>query len=240
MNQLKVTSVAIHQPNFFPWIGYFNKIFNSDVFIFLDDVQLQKKAGSWTNRVKILVNGNAQWLTMPIRRVSGSTQNINETSIADLNWLSRCLEIFDRAYKKAPFHAETMLLLISLLEAPTSSLSEFNQNTIIQIYRYLDLDEPQIVKSSELQAKSRATDRLVDLISAVGGNQYICGGGSESYLEPCKFVAEGIVLLMQEYEQIPYPQLKTSKFIPGLSIVDSLMMLGPQSTSQLVRKQVRD
>ena len=70
--------VAIHQPNFFPWLGYFDKIARSDVFIFLDDVQFPKTGGVWSNRVKILIGGEARWSTAPIDRSFTGTRKICE------------------------------------------------------------------------------------------------------------------------------------------------------------------
>ena len=70
--------VAIHQPNFFPWLGYFDKIRRSDIFILLDDVQFSKTGGVWSNRVKVLINGEGRWLTAPVERNFHGTRNVNQ------------------------------------------------------------------------------------------------------------------------------------------------------------------
>ncbi|HMT10176.1 MAG TPA: WbqC family protein, partial [Ignavibacteria bacterium] len=72
---------AIHQPSFFPWLGFFNKIVRSDVFVILDNVQFPKTGGYWANRVKLVVGGKGEWVTMPINRSYSGTKNINEIEI---------------------------------------------------------------------------------------------------------------------------------------------------------------
>ena len=79
--------VAIHQPNFFPWLGYFDKIFKSDYFVFLDNVQFQKTGGNWGNRVPILISNHKNWITVPINRNFSGLKKINEIKIKnDINW----------------------------------------------------------------------------------------------------------------------------------------------------------
>ena len=78
-------TVAIHQPNFFPWMGYFEKISRSDVFVFFDDVQFPKKGGSWSNRVKLLVSEEARWVTAAIDRSYSGTRTIREMFFLDNN-----------------------------------------------------------------------------------------------------------------------------------------------------------
>ena len=70
--------VAIHQPNFFPWLGYFDKISKADSFVFLDDIQFPKKGGSWSNRIKLFISGDVRWVTAAINRDYSGTRNINE------------------------------------------------------------------------------------------------------------------------------------------------------------------
>lgn len=226
--------VAIHQPNFFPWLGYFQKIQSSDHFIFLDDVQIQKKAGSWTNRVKILSNGNPTWLTAPIRRPSG-TSAVNEVEFADPNWSEKCYSQIDHAYRKCPFHSDTMKFLAVLFEFKNNLLSDFNHTAILKILEYLEIKPPDISNSSSYSVSSNSTDRLIDLIAKVGGTEYLCGGGSASYLEHEKFAEVGIDLVMQDFVVTGYLQTNTSEFVPGLSIIDSLMMNGPNVTSRMIQ-----
>ena len=82
--------VAIHQPNFFPWLGYFDKIARANVFVILDSVQFPKKQGNWMNRVRVLVHGKPHWLTVPVDRTFHGVRSVREMQIAsDSPWRDR-------------------------------------------------------------------------------------------------------------------------------------------------------
>jgi len=93
-------TVAIHQPNFFPWLGYFDKIIRSNVFVFLDEVQFPKKGGSWSNRVKMLIAGEAKWVTASIERNYSGLRNINEMNFQADNWRVKMLKSLRTNYNK--------------------------------------------------------------------------------------------------------------------------------------------
>src|SRR5665213_2971606 len=93
-------TVAIHQPNLYPWLGYFNKIAQADVFVFLDDVQIQKTGASYTNRVSIALDGRAHPVTAPIRREAG-LWTIADTRFSDEGWRARTIKTLQGAYAKA-------------------------------------------------------------------------------------------------------------------------------------------
>lgn len=225
--------VAIHQPNFLPWLGYFHKVMSCDVFVFLDDVQIQKTAGSWTNRVRILHDGNTKWLSIPIKR-RAELLIINKIEFAEPDWKNSCYSKIDAAYRKSPHYKEVMDFLAEIFDGSFNCLSEFNQTAIIKILRFLEVKLPVIVNSSDYEIKSTATERILELVKNVDGNEYFCGGGYESYLEPEKFSQAKISLTFQNFTTKSYGQLKTQEFIQGLSIIDALMMIGPENTSKLL------
>ena len=102
--------VAIHQPNFFPWLGFFNKIVKSDYFVLLDDVQMPKKGGTWTNRVPLIISGKKNWLTIPIDRSYSGTMPINKVKIKnELNWRDKMLKTLYISYKKHPYFFKSKL-----------------------------------------------------------------------------------------------------------------------------------
>ena len=80
--------VGIHQPNFMPWLGYFYKIMQSDIFIFLDDVQFQKTGASYTNRVSLNINSESKYFTVPIKRPSGLWTINNTCFINNTFWMN--------------------------------------------------------------------------------------------------------------------------------------------------------
>ena len=225
--------IAIHQPNFLPWLGYFNKMVSCDVFVFLDDVEIKKSAGTWSNRVRIMSNSEPKWLSLPIKRHSGANL-INSTEIADIEWKQKCIRQISSAYQRSPYHNQIMKLVYDIFSSTNLNLSQFNRESLLKIIGFLQIDPPTFVNSSNYSLTSKATDRLIDLVKQVGGNEYLCGGGSTSYLETEKFVQEKITLTYQNFEVKQYVQLNNSDFVPGLSIIDSLMMIGPIKTLDLL------
>ena len=104
--------IAIHQPNFFPWLGYFDKIVKSNLFIFLDHVQFPKKGGTWMNRVNLLVCGKAKWITASVDRNYTGTKKINEIKIkSNDNWKQKFLKTLEQSYNKHYFFDQTMVFL---------------------------------------------------------------------------------------------------------------------------------
>lgn len=216
--------VGIHQPNFMPWLGYFYKIFKSDIFIFLDDVQFQKKGASYTNRVSININGESKYLTVPIKRESGVC-NINETTFIDERWKKKIISSLQGNYAKAKYFKENKDFIFSLINFEADNISDYNINFIENIIIKLDI-KTKIVKSSEFKIDTTSTQRLIDLIKQVDGNIYLSGSGGDNYQDQELYKNESIKLIYNKMPTFEYEQFKTQEFINGLSIVDAIFNIG--------------
>lgn len=227
--------VAIHQPNFFPWLGFFDKIRRCDVFVALDNAQFSKTGGTWTNRVQVIVNGRPAWVTVPVVRAYHGVRTVRETEISpDPLWRTKTLRTFELSYRRAPHFAEVYPQLEQWIGNPSSGLAEYNLAAIRAICESLGLPAP-IKLGSSLAVESRATELLISMVKAVGGTAYLAGGGAAGYQEDDKFREAGIELIYQEFQHPIYPQLNTSSFQPGLSIVDALMNCGCAGTAALLQ-----
>lgn len=219
--------VAIHQPNFFPWIGYFDKIARSDVFVFLDHVQLPKTGGGWSNRVKMLVAGEARWVTAPVRRAFHGVAPINEIEWVDEQpWRAKLLKTLSASYAKAPHYRDTMVWLEPLILRPEGNLARFNMAVIRAVADRIGLSHAYCVTSSSLGGQGQANELLIDLMRKVGGDCYLCGGGAAGYQNDEAFAAAGMKLCYQRFTHPVYAQIGQPDFVPGLSIVDALMNIG--------------
>jgi hypothetical protein len=218
--------VAIHQPNFLPWLGYFDKLARADVFILLDSVQFPKKGGTWINRVQLLVNGAPSWATVPVVRSYSGTRSIREMRIDENTpWRERLLKTIQSAYGRAPRYEEVVGPLAELIGNRTDRLADYNVAAIRALAERLALGRTELVLASELEVDGAATDLLVELVRAVEGDSYLVGGGAEGYQEDERFEAAGLGLVRQDFEHPAYPQA-ADPFVPGLAVIDALMSCG--------------
>ncbi|MGG3800904.1 WbqC family protein [Metabacillus fastidiosus] len=229
------TVVAIHQPNFFPWIGYFHKIAKADVFVFLDDIPIpQTGRGSYINRVKILMQGQSKWLTCPIIR-GKSRQIIKDVRMDNQQaWKEKTIKTLTFNYRKAPYYKETMEWLTPLLMRKTEYLSEYNMENIRFISNLLEI-KTNFQLQSGFQSTLSSTELLIDLVNCVGGKTYYSGKGGHNYQEEDRFKEEGINLVYQDFASFTYPQLNTENFISGLSIIDCFFNLGIENSKKMLQ-----
>lgn len=218
--------IAIHQPNFIPWLGYFYKINHCDLFVLLDDVQYTKN--SLINRNRIKSNTGEQWVTMPVLHSGSFGQNINETHLMHFEkHYCKFLRTLQMNYSKAPFVEEIMSLFV-IDDFSCDLLSVFNETLIRRVAEYLDIQTP-IVKSSELPGiEGTSTDRLINICKYLGGNKYLAGFGGKNYQDDSLFHEAGIVPFVSNFSYPQYNQLH-GPFLPNLSVVDVLMNIGKQS-----------
>lgn len=218
--------VAIHQPNFFPWLGYFDKIVRSDVFIFFDDVQFPKKGGSWSNRVKFLIGSQSKWVTASIERNYSGFRNINEMNFQEDNWRIKMLKTLKTNYSKNPFYAETMEVVEPLILNSEKNVAEYNINTVTTLSNILGLDIAKFKRSSEYNERKHSNKLLCSLTKKVGGDIYMCGGGADGYQDETVFMKEEIELVYQNFQNCTYPQYQKENYTSGLSIIDAAMNVG--------------
>lgn len=227
--------VAIHQPNFFPWLGYFAKIASSDVFIFFDDVQFPKTGGVWSNRVKLLISDEARWVTAAIDRSYHGTRTIREMNfLTNIAWREKALKSIESNYNRHPFYSDTMALIEPLLLSPESNIGQYNIQAITTIVHCLGVDTNKLKRSSDMPHLGSSNELLCSLTQLVGGDTYMCGGGAEGYQDEAVFTERGITLSHQDFIHPTYLQHGRKEFVPGLSIIDAAMNLGWTDVGKLL------
>ena len=215
--------VAIHQPNFFPWLGYFDKIRRADLFVFLDDVAYPKSGsgmGSIVNRVRIDINGEGRWIGCPLVREPGE-QRIRTVRIDDgRDWRGKALRSIECSYGRARNFAQIFPIVRELMACDAPLLADFNISVVTRLSRMLGYGT-QFVRQSELGVDGKSTELLVNITKAVGADAYMCGGGATGYQQDALFASHGLGLVYQDFTPSPYGD--PAGFIPGLSIIDFLM-----------------
>ena len=217
-------NVAIHQPQFLPWLGYFDKLESADVFILLDTVQFKKH--EWQNRNRIRVKDGWQWLTVPI--IDRFPERIDQVEINNrTDWQRKHCQALRLHYGRAPFWEPLGPELISFLERPWLRLNELNVSVVDLLCRHLSI-RTRYIQASGIPAREEPTDRLIDLCRAVGGTGYLAGESGPSYMDVSRFLQSGITIQVQSYSHPEYPQ-RYQPFVSHLSVVDLLFNCGPQS-----------
>jgi hypothetical protein len=228
--------VAIHQPNFFPWLGYFDKITRADVFVVLDHVQFPKSEGNWSNRVRLAVNGEPAWVTMPVARNYDGFRRIDEMRIDNgAPWRRKLMQLVRTNYGKAAAFKDVLVDLESWIQNPTDSVADYNLAAIMAICERLGITSAQIVRSSGLAVTGTKTDLLVNIVKATGGTMYLSGDGSDDYLDDAVFAEAGIGLTYQRFVHPVYRQGSMPTFLSGLSILDALFHCGFDGTSKMLQ-----
>ena len=226
--------VSIMQPYFFPYIGYFQLIANSDVFVIFDDVNFIKKG--WINRNNILVNNTPYLFSMPLQNVS-QNKHINEIFISDLDkWKMDLLKTISSSYKKAPFYQDVYPLIEKIISFDELNLALYIQNSLQNLCVYLNLNtklimSSEIVKNNDLKGENK----IIDICVQLGATQYINAiGGIELYTQE-NFQVKNIDLKFIKSENILYQQFK-NEFKPWLSIIDVIMFNSVEDTRMLLNK----
>ena len=224
--------IAIHQPNYIPWCGYFHKMMSCDLFVILDDVIFSKRA--ITNKNKIKTPHGTKLLNIPLSNKKGLIKNI--TILEDQKWAKEHWSIIHRNYARAPCWKQYQYFFEPIFESPGEKLADFNLRLIEVIRTILEIQTP-IIRSSELQGITGAKDdKIISICQALQANVYLSGTGARVYNDENKFKDSQIQLVYQEFEHPSYPQL-WGDFIPNLSVLDLLFNCGPKS-KELLKKQV--
>lgn len=217
--------VAIHQPQYLPWLGYLHKIITADTFCFLDNVQYKKN--EWQNRNRIKTATGWQWLTVPVGYRFG--QAVKEVAINNnANWQKKHLQALRTNYSRAPFFEEVLDVFSDGFSRQWSRLVDLNIYFIGKICEYLALQEKHFVRASELSLREDPTDRLVDICRRFDANIYLSGPDGASYMDLSRFEEAGIQVVFQKFTSPVYPQ-QFNGFEPQLSIVDMLFNCGPKT-----------
>ena len=215
--------IAVMQPYFFPYIGYYQLVNAVEIFVFYDDVNYIKKG--FVDRNSILLNGQPFSFKVPCRSVS-QNKRINEIEIdmdQFISWKNKFSKTLEAAYKKAPYYNEALELIMSVLDQNHLLISELAIKSIITTFEYLGLKTE--FKSSSIQytnSELDRADRLIDICKEENADDYINAAGGKRLYTKDYFRTRGINLYFIKSSTIEYPQYKND-FIAGLSMVDVLM-----------------
>lgn len=217
------------QPTYLPWSGYFNLISKVDRFVFLDDVQFEKR--SWQIRNRILVQGQECLISVPVRKTSRDTP-IREIFISnESDWRRKHWLTLRAAYAGASYGDEALTLLEPFFTGkPPELLADFNQSIIQRVAEALSLGAT-FACASDLRCGGTRSEHLIQICRKLECDEYLSPRGSAAYLEEDNFVGlSELRLTFQEFEPAPYAQFRSENSVSHLSIVDVIANI-PESVS---------
>jgi len=232
--------ITIHQPDMLPWLGLFNKINKADLWVILDHTTNNPRdAAFWGRRVKILVNGEGKWLSLPLKKpetpgVIGIPIYEMEFNNAEPKIYLDALRSVELNYKKTPFFKEIFPLVERFLLSQEMNMTKRNLAFMFQLMELLDI-KTEICFSSEMDCQEKSTALLVEILNKKQGTTYLCGGGAGGYQQDELFHAAGMEVIYNSFNHPVYNQMNSPEFVPGLSIIDALMNVGISETKKLIR-----
>lgn len=215
--------IAIMQPTYFPWVGYFSLIKNVNKFVFLDNVQFAR--GSWQQR-NLIANGDKKiWITVPVVKKNLFHQLISDVVIKDNKFKSEHLKSIYHSYSKTENFSKIFPLVSNLLNFKTNNLSDLNKKIIKEICNFLDI-QTEFVNAKDLKSEGKKNILLSNICQELKADVYIAVYGSKNYmLEHKEFNEKKIKVEFYNFEQKTYKRGKNS-FISNLSILDLLFYRG--------------
>lgn len=215
--------LAIMQPYFFPYIGYFQLLNTVDKFVVYDDVNFIKQG--WINRNRIIINGTPQFLTVPLKKASPNKLILETLILENSKWQRKLLRTIEMSYKKAPNFEIGYSIVEKVIQLERKNISELAYYSILKVKEYLEIPTPMESSSSIYSNKHlKGQERVLDICHQEKADWYINPIGGQDLYDRELFQKNKIKLSFIQTEKVNYQQFD-GDFIPYLSIIDMIMFL---------------
>lgn len=214
-----MTRVVISQPMYFPWAGFLAQMALADVFIWLDDAQFSK--GSFTNRIQVKMPDGRKWMSVPLQG-KGAFQTIRTLTAGGDDWIGSHRALLSQSLRGQP-HTPAALDLFDQAMASGPGLCDRLIASAEGMARHLGVLPPQIRRASDMQVDGASWPRVLAMVRAAGGTEYITGHGARDYLDHDAFEAAGVGVRYMDYRPRPWPQPHGdfTPYVTGLDLVAS-------------------
>lgn len=226
--------VVIHQPDFMPYLGFFDRLCKADIYVILDTVQyVRNTSRAWTSRDKIKTKQGEKWITISTQKAPRDTA-IKDILLSDeIPWKENNLNLIKENYHKSLFYDEIFPYVEQLYSTPCEKLVDFNIMSIQMLIDLFDI-EIDIRKASDMDTKGKNNTLVVDIVKKVGCHKYLSGIGARDYYDPMVYKNAGIEVIWQDFKHPVYPQ-QFGDFIPNLSSIDLLFNCGIEKSKAILR-----
>lgn len=228
--------IAIMQPYFLPYIGYFQLINAVDEFVLYDNIEYSKKG--WINRNRILVNGRDEYISIPLKKDSDYL-NVNQRFLSD-NSVAEMKKILNKiveVYRKAPYYSRTMVLLNEIFLFEEKNLFDFIKNSINKILAFLNIQTPIVISSTlPIEHQLKSEEKVLEICKNRQAQTYINPIGGLTLYSHAIFKQNQIKLQFIKSNLIQYHQFN-KEFVPWLSIIDVLMFNDIDKVKQIINTE---
>jgi len=221
-------TLVVLQPGYLPWLGFFDQMRRSDIFVYYDDVQFDKHG--WRNRNRIKGPSGPQWLTVPVHH-KGWPRIMDVTIDNRMPWARKHVGTIRQGYARAAYVDRYLPELEALLERGWEQLVDLDLAVVDLMCGWLGLQRT-ITRASELGVQGDKSERLLNLCLHFGARRYLSGNSAQSYLDIELFARHGIAVEWQNYDHPIYGQLH-GDFVRQLSTLDLVLNCGPESAAIL-------
>jgi len=230
---LRSKIITIHQPETFPWLGFFNKMMLAEEYVILDNVKFRKNY--FQNRNQFLTNQGSIFLTVPVEKEANS-KLMKDVKIAYTNkWQKKHLNTIKQNYSKAPFFKNYQDFFEELYNQKFEFLVEFNMHIIDHLRNILDIKVP-LLKASDLNVNGDSTELLLNICKKREANIYISGRDGRNYLDVNMFEKEKIKIVYHNFIHPQYKQFNSKEFIPYMSTFDLLFNYPKEEVKEIILK----
>ena len=220
-------NVAIQQPEHIPWVGFFNKMAQCDLFVYLDNVQFKKRY--FENRNKIKDNEKIIWLTVPVVSKGLYTQKICDVALDNSQtWTKKYKGRLEHGYGKHPFWEDLKSIIYPALDKSFNKLVDLNLILINNICSYLGISTTTTLASEISCENLKGSDLILEICNKSKATVYISGPDGRNYLESEQFIKNGIDITYHDFEHTDYPQ-EGEPFNSHLSVLDLIANCGGKS-----------
>lgn len=226
--------LAIMQPYFFPYIGYFQLMKAVDKFVVYDDVNFINRG--WINRNRVLVNGRAHMFTVSLKDAS---QNVLikglELAVSE-KWKNKFLKTLEHSYSRAPYYEKIFSLVSRIINIETKFIIKWHLKSFELIYQYLNINTVIVESSAKYENQNlQGQHRILDICIKENADHYINPLGGQELYDKALFINNGIKLNFLKSTEISYPQFN-KEFIPWLSIIDVMMFNAPEEIIKMLNE----
>lgn len=226
--------VVVHQPDFIPYLGFFDRLCKAQIYVVLDNVQyVRNTSRAWTSRDKIKTQSGEKWLTISTQKAPKDTKIKDILLSTTISWKESHLNLIKENYKNSPYYEEIMPYLRKLYSLECIRMMDFNVESIKLLMQLFDI-HTDIVYASDLQPIGKNNDLVIDIVKKLDCHKYLSGIGARDYFVQELYDEAGIEVIWQDFTHPVYPQ-QFEGFIPYLSSIDILFNCGIEDSRKLLK-----